>query len=353
MLPPAWVAWSSADRPMHRTEPGSLWRSSRCTHAVDRRTPWCRSHDSGGRSARLPRVLPAGFPQTWASRLSARVHRCWSGAAFRSPVLWLAVSEWDTPRSWPDGPTERLNREEYRHARRSEYAWSCESSAARRGDRPTTVFASGRRHKADAAGCWRNPLRTGAAPRIHVACRLLPFASAGLPAINFRKMSSKPAVFELVCHRRQISYFVAILCLPGQLRQRSRQLLGSCGSPRIRSLGVGGERDPVPGMWINSRQGATGTHGAGLAPVSLPMWQAVQRAQHGLGEPDAISKWRLRSGGVLRRRYKLSLRDLAEMFLIRRLCVQWRGRTRLGGTGRWTSPPARGQGGFQFCERLE
>ena len=53
---------------------------------------------------------------------------------------------------------------------------------------------------------------------------------------------------------------------------------------------VWGERDAVPGMWINSRQGTTGAHRAGLPPVSLPVWEAVQRAQHRLVEPDAISE---------------------------------------------------------------
>jgi hypothetical protein len=38
----------------------------------------------------------------------------------------------------------------------------------------------------------------------------------------------------------------------------------------------GGERDAVPGMWINSRQGTIGAHRAGLPPVSLPLWEAVQ-----------------------------------------------------------------------------
>jgi hypothetical protein len=51
-----------------------------------------------------------------------------------------------------------------------------------------------------------------------------------------------------------------------------------------------GERDAVPGMRINSRQGTTGAHRAGLPPVSLPVWEAVQRAQHRLVEPDAISE---------------------------------------------------------------
>jgi hypothetical protein len=53
---------------------------------------------------------------------------------------------------------------------------------------------------------------------------------------------------------------------------------------------VWGERDAVPGMQINSRQGTTGAHGTGLPPVSLPVWEAVQRAQHRLVEPDAISE---------------------------------------------------------------
>ncbi len=39
---------------------------------------------------------------------------------------------------------------------------------------------------------------------------------------------------------------------------------------------VRGERDAVPGMWVNSRQGTTGAHRAGLPPVSLPVWEAVQ-----------------------------------------------------------------------------
>ena len=71
-------------------------------------------------------------------------------------------------------------------------------------------------------------------------------------------------------------------------------------------------------MWINSRQGTTGAHRAGLLPVSLPVWEAVQRAQHRLVEPDAISECDVIALVVLwRLRYKLSLRDLAEMFLIR------------------------------------
>ena len=37
-----------------------------------------------------------------------------------------------------------------------------------------------------------------------------------------------------------------------------------------------GERDAMPGMQINSRQGTTGAHRAGLPPVSLPVWEAVQ-----------------------------------------------------------------------------
>ena len=39
---------------------------------------------------------------------------------------------------------------------------------------------------------------------------------------------------------------------------------------------VRGERDAVLGMWVSSRQGTTGAHRAGLPPVSLPVWEAVQ-----------------------------------------------------------------------------
>ena len=77
--------------------------------------------------------------------------------------------------------------------------------------------------------------------------------------------------------------------LEGCVRDRASRLV-LAGHHGYDPCVVWGERDAVPGMRINSRQGTTGAHGAGLPPVSLPVWQAVQRAQHRLVEPDAISE---------------------------------------------------------------
>jgi hypothetical protein len=69
-------------------------------------------------------------------------------------------------------------------------------------------------------------------------------------------------------------------------------------------------------VWIGICDGAAGTHGSGLSPIPLPrLRQAacsaslLNRAQY---PSDVIVLMVLR-----RLRYKLSLRDVAEMFLVR------------------------------------
>ena len=79
----------------------------------------------------------------------------------------------------------------------------------------------------------------------------------------------------------------------------------------------GVERDALPEMPIDSRPGAARADGAGLSSVPLSgLREAVQRTERWFTEPDAISERRDRARRG-RLRYKLSLRDLAEMFLIR------------------------------------
>ena len=59
-------------------------------------------------------------------------------------------------------------------------------------------------------------------------------------------------------------------------------------------------------------------HRAGLSPVPLSgLHEAIQRTEQWPSEPDAISERRDQVVVLWRLRYKLSLRDLAEMFLIR------------------------------------
>jgi hypothetical protein len=61
-----------------------------------------------------------------------------------------------------------------------------------------------------------------------------------------------------------------------------------------------------------------------LPSVPLPrLRQAVQRAQHGIAEPDPVSFRCHRPRRAWRLRYKLSLRDLAEMFLIRGIAFSY------------------------------
>jgi hypothetical protein len=55
------------------------------------------------------------------------------------------------------------------------------------------------------------------------------------------------------------------------LRQRSRQPLGLACHHGYDPCVVWGERDAMPGMRINSRQGTTRAHSAGLPSVSLPV----------------------------------------------------------------------------------
>jgi hypothetical protein len=73
---------------------------------------------------------------------------------------------------------------------------------------------------------------------------------------------------------------------------------------------VRGERDAVPGMWINSRQGTTGAHRAGLPPISLLMWEAVQRAQHRI--PDDLGGEAVPVVGIRWRLHAASLAGLRE-----------------------------------------
>jgi transposase-like protein len=77
--------------------------------------------------------------------------------------------------------------------------------------------------------------------------------------------------------------------------------------------------DAVHWVQLDSRFGTARADRSGLPPVSLSrLWQTVQRAQREPAEPETqypsdvialVVLWRLR--------YKLSLRDLPEMFLIR------------------------------------
>jgi transposase-like protein len=77
----------------------------------------------------------------------------------------------------------------------------------------------------------------------------------------------------------------------------------------------------------------------------------LNRTQYPSNVIALVVLWRLR--------YKLSLRDLAEMFLIRGFFrVQLRSRPRLGsqahaGTGRRTSPQAKGQSGPELVRRRD
>ena len=69
---------------------------------------------------------------------------------------------------------------------------------------------------------------------------------------------------------------------------------------------------------IGGRFGTERAHRSGLPAVPLSnLRQAVQRAECWRFEPDAVSQQRHRSRGIWRLRYKLALRDLPEMFLIR------------------------------------
>ncbi len=70
---------------------------------------------------------------------------------------------------------------------------------------------------------------------------------------------------------RRIGYALLVGCV----RDRASRLV-LAGHHGYDPCDVWGERDAVPGMWINSRQGTTGAHRAGLPPVSLPVWEAVQ-----------------------------------------------------------------------------
>jgi hypothetical protein len=74
---------------------------------------------------------------------------------------------------------------------------------------------------------------------------------------------------------------------------------------------------------LGGRIGTERAHRPGLPPVPLSrLRQAVQRAECWLSEPDTVPQRRHRPRGALvlwRSRYKLALRDLPEMFLIRGL----------------------------------
>ena len=78
------------------------------------------------------------------------------------------------------------------------------------------------------------------------------------------------------------------------------------------------DEDAVLGMRIGRRHGASRAHRPGLSPLPLPcLWQAVQRAlltllnraQYPSDVIALVVLWHLR--------YKLSLRDLPEMFAVR------------------------------------
>jgi hypothetical protein len=73
---------------------------------------------------------------------------------------------------------------------------------------------------------------------------------------------------------------------------------------------------------LGGRFGTERAHRSGLPPVPLSrLRQAVQRAQCWLSEPDTVSSDVIALVVLWRLHYKLALRDLPEMFLIRSFVV--------------------------------
>src|SRR6185437_14949788 len=94
---------------------------------------------------------------------------------------------------------------------------------------------------------------------------------------------------------------------------------------------AGDERDALPRMPIDSRQGAARAHRARLSSVPLPgLREAVQRSQRRSAEPDAIPERRYRPRGALATALQTELAGSGRDVPDPRLRVQPRGGPRLG-----------------------
>ena len=122
-------------------------------------------------------------------------------------------------------------------------------------------------------------------------------------------------------------------CNPGSVSTRARRRSGQTG------LGCGGNGGS--GVRLGRCFGAAGAHCPGLPPVPLPgLRQTVNECSAGLLNRTQFPSDVIALQVLWRLRYKLSLRDLSEMFLIRGTCSAIRRRSSVGqatATSIWAS----------------
>ena len=86
----------------------------------------------------------------------------------------------------------------------------------------------------------------------------------------------------------------------------------------VKGAARGGRIDGLHWVRLGSRFGTERAHRPGLPAVPLSrLRQAVQRAECWFSEPDTVPQRRIALVVLWRLRYKLALRYLPEMFLIR------------------------------------